>query len=64
MVRVQGRGRKENKAKMEREQDRVIVQAGAEGEVVRKEISVRIIVACGHDTKPFETSRRQRGSSC
>ena len=33
-VRVQGKGRKENKAETKREQSRVIVQAGAEGVVM------------------------------
>ena len=36
VVRVQGRGQKENKAKMKREQSRVIVQAGVEGGVIGK----------------------------
>ena len=34
MVRVQGKGQKENKAKAKREQGRVIVQAGMEGVVM------------------------------
>ena len=36
VVRVQGRGRKENKVKVKREQGRVIVQVGAEGVVIGK----------------------------
>ena len=54
MVRVQGRGRKENKVKEERgtRQGNSTSRSGRGGnrEVVSKEISVRIIVACGHDT--------------
>ena len=53
MVRVQGRGQKENKVKDERgtRQGNSTSGSGRGGnrEVVRKEISVRIIVACGHD---------------
>ena len=59
VVGVQGRGRKENKVKTKREQGWVIVQEGdgrgSNGEVVRKEISVRILVAYGHDITPFLT---------
>ena len=53
VVRVQGRGRKEDKVKTKGERGRVIVQEGggrgSNGEVVSKEISVRILVAYGHD---------------
>ena len=53
VVRVQGTGQKENKVETKGEQSWVIVQAGAGAggnrEVVSKEISVRIIVACSHD---------------
>ena len=59
MVRVQGRERKENKVETKGEQGREIVQAGGgrggNREVVSKEISVRILVAYGHDITPFLT---------
>ena len=53
VVRIQGRGRKENKVKKKRGTRRGNSTSGSgrggNREVVSKEISVRIIVACGHD---------------
>ena len=52
---------KSTKEETKREQGRVIVQAegrrGGNREVVRKEISIRILVACGHDNRGAHISR-------
>ena len=57
VVRVQGTGQKENKVETKREQKPGDSTSGSgrggNREVVSKEISVRIIVACGHDITPF-----------
>ena len=54
VIRVQGRGRKENKEKVERGTRQGNSTSGSgrgsNREVVSKEISIRIIVVCGHDT--------------